>query len=115
MAKVVHFEIGGTDKSKAVEFYGAVFGWTFSEIGSATMIEGAGLTGHLNALGHEPHNYVMVYVGVDDIREALRRSSEQGGKTLIGPHEIATGKFAWIEDPTGTRVGLWEAAKPEWE
>lgn len=56
MYKVVHFEIGGTDKDKAAEFYGALFGWTFSSMGPATMIEGAGLRGHLNALGHEPHN-----------------------------------------------------------
>jgi predicted enzyme related to lactoylglutathione lyase len=112
MARIVHFEIGGTDKTKAAEFYGAIFGWTFPEMGPATMIEGAGLTGHLNALGREPHNYVLIYVGVDDIRETLRRSSEHGGKTLIGPHEIPTGTFAWIQDPTGTIIGLWQAAKP---
>lgn len=112
MAKIVHFEIGGTDKAKAAEFYGEIFGWTFPQTGPSTMIEGAGITGHLNALGHEPNNYVLVYVGVDDIRETLRLSSRHGGKTLIGPHEVPTGTFAWIQDPTGTTIGLWQAAKP---
>lgn len=113
MAKVVHFEIGGTDNAKAAEFYGALFGWSFAQNGPTTLIDGAGMTGHLSALGHEPHNYVMVYIAVDDIRETLRRSSENGGRTLVGPHEVPTGKFAWIQDPNGTMVGLWEAAKPE--
>jgi uncharacterized protein len=111
MAKVVHFELGGTDKAKAAEFYGALFGWTFSEMGPATMIEGAGLTGHLNALGHEPHNYVVVYVDVEDIAAAVKQVAELGGKTLVGPVAIPTGKIAWIQDPTGTTIGMWEQAR----
>jgi predicted enzyme related to lactoylglutathione lyase len=109
--KVVHFEIGGTDKARAAEFYGAMFGWTFSPMGPATMIDGAGLTGHLNALGHEPHNYVVVYIDVEDIDAAVVRVSELGGQVLVGPLTIPTGKFAWIQDPTGTTIGLWEYAK----
>jgi len=111
MSKVVHFEIGGTDKAKAAGFYGALFGWTFSETGPATMIEGAGLTGHLNALGHEPHNYVVVYVDVDNIEMSVEQAAELGGKILIGPVAIPNGKIAWIQDPTGTTIGLWEQAR----
>ncbi len=109
MNPVVHFEIGGTDVAKASTFYSALFGWKILD-GPAKMIEGAGLTGHLNALGHEPLNYTVVYVGVDDIRACIDKAASLGARILVGPVAIPTGQFAWISDPTGTTVGLWQAA-----
>jgi hypothetical protein len=67
MNAVVHFEIGGTSIDKSAAFYSTLFGWKVSS-GPIRSIEGAGLTGHLNALGHESSNYTVVYVGVDDIK-----------------------------------------------
>jgi hypothetical protein len=55
MNPVVHFEIGGTNIAAAAAFYGSLFGWKIAK-GPINMIEGAGLTGHHNALGHEPSN-----------------------------------------------------------
>jgi predicted enzyme related to lactoylglutathione lyase len=109
MNPIVHFEIGGTNIDQAAGFYSALFGWTVSA-GPVRMIEGAGLTGHLNSLGHEPSNYTVVYVGVEDIRSTLAKAAEIGAKILVGPIAIPTGQFAWISDPTGTTVGLWQAA-----
>ena len=108
MNSVVHFEIGGT-VAKSAAFYGSLFGWKISH-GPAKMIEGAGLSGHLNALGHEPSNYTVVYVGVDDIKNYIVKAEELGAKTLVGPIAIPTGQFAWHSDPTGTTIGLWQAA-----
>jgi predicted enzyme related to lactoylglutathione lyase len=73
------------------------------------MIEGAGLTGHLNALGHEPSNYTVVYVGVDNIKAYIAKAESLGAKTLVGPITLPTGQFAWISDITGTTIGLWQA------
>ncbi|MGA2776650.1 MAG: VOC family protein [Steroidobacteraceae bacterium] len=109
MNTVVHFEIGGKDLAKSSAFYSALFGWKILD-GPASMIEGAGLTGHLNALGHEPFNYTVVYVGVNDIKAAIVKAEALGAKTLVGPIAIPTGQFAWISDPTGTTIGLWQAA-----
>jgi uncharacterized protein len=109
MNSVVHFEIGGTDIAKSSAFYSALFGWKILN-GPAKMIEGAGLTGHLNALGHEPSNYTVVYVGVDDIKNYIAKAEGLGAKTLVGPIAIPTGQFAWLSDPTGTTIGLWQAA-----
>jgi predicted enzyme related to lactoylglutathione lyase len=108
MNPVVHFEIGGTDVAKAAAFYSALFGWKISD-GPTKMIDGAGLTGHLNALGHEPSNYTVVYVGVDDIKNYIAKAELLGAKILAGPIAIPTGQFAWLIDPTGTIVGLWQA------
>jgi predicted enzyme related to lactoylglutathione lyase len=109
MNQVVHFEIGGTDTDKAAEFYEALFGWNIAA-GPVRSISGAGMTGHLNALGHEPHNYCLVYVGVDDVDASLAKAEGLGARKLVGPIPIPTGRFAWILDPTGTTIGLFEAA-----
>jgi predicted enzyme related to lactoylglutathione lyase len=69
-----------------------------------------GLTGHLNALGHEPSNYTVVYVDVDDIKAYMAKAESLGAKALVGPIAIPNGQFAWIRDPTGTTLGLWQAA-----
>ena len=109
MNQVVHFEIGGTDIARSAAFYTSLFGWKIID-GPAKMVEGAGLTGHLNSLGHEPYNYTVVYIGVDDIRACISKAESLGARTLVGPIEIPTGQFAWISDPTGTTIGLWQAA-----
>jgi len=52
---VVHFEIGCRNSARTAEFYGKLFDWKMSPMGPATMIDtGAGIPGHITALGHEP-------------------------------------------------------------
>jgi uncharacterized protein len=108
MNPVVHFEIGGTNTVESSAFYRSLVGWKISE-GPVKMIEGAGLTGHLNALGHEPSNYTVVYIGVDNIQAYIAKGESLGAKTLLGPIAIPTGQFAWLSDITGTTFGLWQA------
>jgi hypothetical protein len=106
---VVHFEIGSRDSAALSKFYGAAFGWTFSPLGPAQMIHtgAGGPTGMLNALGHPPETYVMVYVEVDDLEAALDRVDKAGGMKLVGPVPLPDGKrFAWIKDPAGNIIGL---------
>lgn len=109
MNKIVHIEIGGTDMDKAGAFYRALFGWKILD-GPIRLIEGAGLTAHLNALGHEPSNYTIAYVGVDDIKSYIEKAVGLGAKSLVGPIAIPTGQFAWLLDPAGTMIGLWQDA-----
>ena len=60
---VIHFEIGCRDKERTKAFFSELFGWGVSDMGPATMIDtqaaGAGIPGHMTALGHEPHNYTI--------------------------------------------------------
>jgi predicted enzyme related to lactoylglutathione lyase len=67
-----------------------------------------GIQGHITALGHEPHNYVTVYVQVDDVQAYLDKAQKLGGKLLVPPVEIPTGTFAWFADPEGNMIGLWK-------
>jgi predicted enzyme related to lactoylglutathione lyase len=111
---VVHFEIGCRNLAKTKEFYTRLFDWQTSTYGPAEMIatgSGVGIQGHLTSLGHEPHNFVTVYVQVDDLQAYLDRAGGLGGKTLVPPTEVpGAGAFAWLADPEGTVIGLWKPA-----
>lgn len=68
-----------------------------------------GIHGHLNALGHEPHNYVTFYAQVDDLQAYLDKATQLGGKTLVPPTDVPeAGSFAWFADPEGNAIGLWK-------
>ena len=115
---VVHFEIGCRDIKKARAFYGPLLGWEFSDYGNAAMITNTAgdksIGGHLNSLGHEPHNYCVIYAMVDDLQSKIDQAKKLGGSLLIPPQEVpGMGHFAWIKDPEGTVVGLWKAAMPQ--
>ena len=123
-APVVHFEIGVRDTAKAKAFYGPLLGWEFAEYGPAAMLTNIGpmvapggsptpgIGGHLNALGHPPHTYCVVYAQVDDLPKTIEHAKKLGGKALVPPTEVpGMGTFAWIADPEGNTVGLWKPAK----
>ena len=110
---VVHFEIGCRDSEKTQGFYNSLFGWTTEMAGPAAMIATGsddGIQGHITALGHEPHNYVLFYVLVDDLQAYLDKAEGLGGKTVIPPTEVpGMGAFAWFTDVAGNTLGLWKA------
>jgi predicted enzyme related to lactoylglutathione lyase len=109
---VVHFEIGCRDSAKTSEFFSKMFDWKIEQMGPAGMINTGsteGIQGHITALGHEPHNYVTVYVQVDNLQAYLDKAGSLGGKTLVPPQEVpGMGSFAWLADPEGTIIGLWK-------
>lgn len=111
---VMHFEIGGRDSAKSAQFYGDLFGWKTQSFSGVEMIDTqgeGGIQGHFNALGHEPHNYVLVYVHVDEIESYLKKAESLGGTTLIPATEVpGAGHFAWFRDPDGNTIGLWKSA-----
>jgi predicted enzyme related to lactoylglutathione lyase len=109
---VVHFEIGCKESGKTQAFYAKLFDWKIEPYGPAGMIATGskdGIQGHINSLGHEPYNYVTIYVQVDDLQAYLDKAGKLGGKMLVPPTDVpGMGKFAWLADPEGTIVGLWK-------
>lgn len=64
-----------------------------------------------NQKTHEPHNYVTIYVQVNDLHAYLTDAGKIGGKTLVPPTEVpGMGSFAWLADPDGNIIGLWKPA-----
>lgn len=102
---VVHFEIGCRDLAAMKDFYQKMFGWP---IDGQFEIAGAGLSGHLVSLGHDPQHYTIFYVQVEDVAEAIAKAESLGGKKIVGPITIPPGTFAWIMDTQENTVGLWK-------
>ena len=55
----------------------------------------------------------MINYRVDDLRALLASLTEAGVKIVKGPDVEDNGTFAWIMDPEGNKVELWEPAKTE--
>jgi uncharacterized protein len=114
-------EHSSTDQKASTEFYGQLFGWEFEDnpmtgddgedMGtySIATIDGdriAGL-GPVMAEGVPPS--WGVYLAADDVDGAVRQAQEAGGQVLAGPMDIPEqGRMAWVSDPTGAAVGLWQ-------
>ena len=113
---VVHFEIGCRDKERTESFYTNLFEWSSTPYGPAgAQIDtgsGRGVNGHITSLGHEPHNYVLFYVEVDDIPAYLEKATALGATVMVGDTEIpgTDSRFAWVMDPEGTLFGLYSSA-----
>lgn len=50
----------------------------------------------------------MINYRVDDLTELLANLKAAGIDILSGPESHENGKFAWIVDPDGNKVELWE-------
>jgi predicted enzyme related to lactoylglutathione lyase len=109
---VVHFEIGCRDSEKTQAFYARLFGWEMQPAQHSAMVNTGsthGIQGHITALGHEPHNYVNMYVLADDLEATLAKVEELGGTVMIPVTEVPDqGWFAWFKDIEGTMMGLWK-------
>ena len=105
---VVHFEIGASSSARTQQLYRDLFDWTIVQAGPAAMINGAGISGHITQLDHEPTHYTIFYVEVEDVTAHIAKAEALGCKKLVGPIPIPTGTFAWISDPDGNTIGLWK-------
>ena len=111
---VVHFEIGGRDVEKLIEFYADAFEWDIMPLGDELYIadpgSDKGIQGHLFQATEETGsaNNVIIYVQVDDIQGSLEKVENLGGKILIPPQEIPgnASHFAMFLDPNGNKIGL---------
>lgn len=50
----------------------------------------------------------MINYRVDDLRGLLRQLAASGIEPVEGPQAHENGRFAWIMDPDGNKVELWE-------
>ena len=111
---VVHFEIGGKDVEKLIDFYSSVFEWDIMPLAAQLYIadpgSDKGIQGHLFQATEETDstNNVIIYVEVDDIHVSLEKVKSLGGEILIPPQEIPgnASHFAMFRDPSGNKIGL---------
>lgn len=54
------------------------------------------------------HSSVMINYRIDNMEEMIKQLKENGIEIIQGPEAHENGKFAWIMDPEGNKVELWE-------
>ena len=127
MTRFEHYEQGTPswielmtpDQGAAQTFYGGLFGWSFDDHDMGEMghyfipkVQGdeiGGISGPMPGMEGHPA-FWGVYLAVDDVDAATAKVEPAGGKVEAGPFDVNTnGRMSAIQDPTGVRVGLWQA------
>ena len=123
MDPVVHFEMPYENSERLVKFYTEAFGWRMQKFGkemgdyvtaTTTEIDENNMIKRPGAIngGFSPKNldsalYPSVVIAVDDIKEAMKRVGDAGGKVLGDPVEIpGIGKYVSFNDTEGNRLSL---------
>jgi predicted enzyme related to lactoylglutathione lyase len=112
-------ELSTPDQQAALAFYGGLFGWDHVDHDMGEMghyyiptLQGSELGGVGGQMpGMEGHPaFWGVYLAVDDVDATTAKVEAAGGKVEAGPFDVNTnGRMSSIQDPTGARVGLWQA------
>lgn len=127
MNPVVHFEMPAEDGGRMAEFYTKAFGWKTQQMGPEMghYILVQTVESDENGMPQKPGainggfymktkdaQYPSVVISVDDIRAAMRKVEEAGGKVLGGqkpgePDDIpGVGLYVAFLDSEGNRVGM---------
>ena len=107
-------ERGTGDLERTCAFYAGLFGWTYEEVPSAggtyrfARLGGDRVAGVLRLPQGAPR--WNSYVRVAETDASAARAEALGGRLLAGPFEVpGVGRMAFLEDPGGAPLGLWQA------
>jgi uncharacterized protein len=123
---VVHFEIHAAEPQRLIDFYSALFGWTFTKFGEtdywvintgegsiATGSPGHGINGGLvqrqgpSPQVGDPVAGANLVLGVDDVDAVFTRGIELGGVGALPPADMpGVGRLAYLIDPDGNIFGF---------
>lgn len=107
--RIVHVNLPALDLARSREFYGTVFGWTFTPNtdGYVLFHDGGGVDGALTTGAKPAADGVLLFLQVDDIPDAVTRIEAAGGSLLQGKRPVGgPGFYAIFVDPAGNRIGL---------
>jgi predicted enzyme related to lactoylglutathione lyase len=122
--RVVHFEIPYDDGERARRFYKEAFGWQLQEMpgmdytlvtsgptGDGGPTEAGFINGGMLQRNGSTSGAPTVVVDVESIDVALERIGELGGSTVVPKQPVGEMGFtAYVKDPEGNVLGLWETA-----
>jgi len=113
------FDITTTNLARAREFYGTLFGWTFTAIAGTTQAveitsRGVAIGTLRGAEGAISAFNGVVYIQVDDVQSASEKATTLGATIVPGfPFNLpnGTGAISLIADPSGHPLGLYSRAR----
>jgi uncharacterized protein len=104
-----YIEFTVRDLAVAKRFYGAAFGWTFTDYGP----DYAGIQGGDREPGGLRHSDelrlggALVVLYSDDLAASLAAVRAAGGKIVKEPFSFPGGRRFQFEDPTGNELAVW--------
>jgi predicted enzyme related to lactoylglutathione lyase len=113
-------DLGTTDTSGALAFYGALLGWEGEEMPAGDgatywflRVDGRAVAGmslmrdEARAAGAPPA--WLSYVTVEDADATAARAAELGGTAMLGPFDVLeAGRMALLQDPQGAVFAVWQ-------
>ena len=109
------------DADAARQFYGKLFGWTFSAPDAAKSAYEVARVGNepVGGIIQRNHSYVkergsrwVGMISVSDVAKAASYAAEHGGKILVPPRNLrGRGQVAFLADPEGAPFGVIHSAR----
>ena len=109
---VCWIDIGVPDRDTAAAFYGALFGWAYTDPApdgyQVALLDGRAVSGLGPAEDPGPP-YWTVVVSVEDIDASVRTFTAAGARIVVPPVAAGElGRAAVVVDPVGAPVSLWQ-------
>ena len=113
-------DLATADPQASKAFYGAVFGWEgddqFFEDGSFMYSLLRKDDKLVAGLGAQPQDMQEAgvppswnsYINVDDVDDVVAKVEKAGGTVMSKMDVLDSGRMAFVQDPTGAFVGLWQ-------
>jgi predicted enzyme related to lactoylglutathione lyase len=119
IGKIGWFDLTVEDAPAVRDFYARVVGWKPEDVNmgeysdfNMTMPEsGDAAAGICHARGGNaalPAQW-LIYITVANVDDSAAACTENGGKVIVGPKSMGSGKFAVIEDPNGSVAALYQS------
>jgi len=116
-------DLGTSDVEGAKVFYGAVFGWETVDVPTdqgmpytmaskgGKLVAGIGPIPPDQAAAGMPPMWNS-YVNVDSVDDTIAKVTAAGGNVLMPAMDVMdSGRMAFVSDPTGAAIGLWQPGK----
>jgi hypothetical protein len=108
--KLDYLEMPGGDLPAQKAFYGAAFGWRFTDYGPDYAAYEQGLDGGFYAGGSGAAPIPVLYA--HDL-EAMQAKVTQAGGAIVRPiFDFPGGRRFHFRDPAGNEMAVWSEAKP---
>lgn len=113
-------DLATPDQDAAAEFYGGLFGWSVEADENAeetggyrvAMLKGQAIGGVMRLMQEGQPPAWSTYICVEDADATVAKAREAGGAVMVEPMDVLDyGRMAFLVDPTGAVVGLWQPGR----
>lgn len=114
-------EYSSPDQQASKQFYNQLFGWDYADnpmtddqgndMGtySIAQVQGDQVAGLGPVMSPDQPASWGVYLATDDVDATVEKARQAGAQVHVEPMDIPEqGRMAWIQDPGGASVGLWQ-------